>query len=120
MNPKILIRLCVLGRDLRRDIVLSGRGKHNQRAIPEVSGASHLCRAQSGEYLILIDRSELMFGRKHQEAFFLPECFRPECRRIVIRRQASPAKMELKEIFQLFPAGSRTLSRLITRACWAT
>jgi hypothetical protein len=64
VDPKILLRLCVLGRDLRRDVFLSRRGKHNQREIPKVSGASHLCHAQSGEYLILIDRSELMFGRK--------------------------------------------------------
>ena len=72
---------------------------------PEVSGASYLRCAQGGEYLILVDRSELMFGRKRQEIFFLAECFRPECRPIAIGRQASPAKMELKEIFQLFPAG---------------
>ena len=72
---------------------------------PEISGTSHLCRAQGGEHLVLVDHSELMFGRERQEFFFLPKCLRPEIRRIAIRRQASPAKMELKEIFQLLPAG---------------
>src|SRR3984893_15227179 len=46
-----------------------------------------------------------MFGRKRQELFFFPEWFRPEFRCIAIRVQTSPAKIKLKEVFQLFPAG---------------
>src|ERR1700683_59579 len=105
MDPDVLLCLCFPGRDVRRTIVLSCRGEHNHWTIPKVSGASHLCRAQSRKYLILIDHGELMFGRERQESFFLPECFRPKGRHLAVRRQASPTKMELKEIFQFFPAG---------------
>src|ERR1700735_59825 len=95
-TQRIFLRLCVLRRNLGRDIVLSRRREHHQRAIAEISGGSHLCRAQRGENLI-IDYGELMFGRKRQELFFLAECSWPEVRRIAVCCQASPAKMKLKE-----------------------
>src|SRR3984957_17580171 len=106
VDPKIFLRLCVLRRNLGRDVVLSRRREHHQRAIAEISGDSHLCRAQRGENLILIDYGELMFGLKRQELFFLAECSRPEVRRIAVCCQASPAKMKLKEVFQLLPTGT--------------
>jgi hypothetical protein len=58
VDPKIFLRLCVLRRNLGRDIVLSRRREHHRRAIAEISGGSHLCRAQRGENLILIDYGE--------------------------------------------------------------